>query len=315
MKRTGTRVMLKGNERVKVTGTWVEPETEKRSRHAWKTWIRGDEVRRDGISHGGGATGGDILLSSKGNRIQYEPKIRQAWIATGEFVDADYSESIDLRCAGFQPPMRSIADWLGNRCEVVNAGLAKDRAGREVIRIRARVKKNSKNECEVIADFVQAMNCLPSRIVYNFLPDGGVFTVTDIEYHQVGSKGAWFPLKIRQRSFPRNTTSDSDSPTGQNLSMEMAVNVLAVGQGVQDEDFDPILPAKTLLRGDLAAQNDTGNAPIRASNVTRTEPLKIMDAAPLRQGSAAHTSSWSFVAGMDVLLLGFCLMFRKRLAF
>lgn len=290
----------------------------KKSRHALKTWIRGDEVRQDCISHSEGVSAGEILLSSNGKRIQYAPDIHQAWISASEFADEGSGDSIDLRCAGFLPPLKSIADWLKNRCKVLNAGLAKDKAGREVIRIRARVKihDNGKIEDEVIADFVPAMNCMPSRVGYYFLPVGGVFIVTDIEYQQLGPDSAWFPLKITQRCFPRDTTSAPDAPTGQNLSDESTVKVLRFGQGVQDEDFDPLLPPETHLVGNLSTQFTTGNAAARVSQLTRSEPRPVIkDSTRSHQRKTVRTSFWSFVAGIDFLLLGFCLRFRKRLAF
>ena len=327
VKWTGTRPMRKGNKTVKVTGTWVEPETEKHSRHVWKTWTRGDEIRQDGLSHYEGEPGGEILdpsgggiwVSSKRVNIQCYPEIRQATISAEKFSEEGRVNSIDLRCAGFQPPLQSIADWLKNRCEALNVGFTKDRSGREVIRLHARVKHypNTKyeTEYEVAADFVPTMSCMPSRVVYYFLPDGGVFGVTDIEYQQVGASGAWFPRRVAERGFLRNTTADPDAPTGQNLSAESTVKILTSGQGVQDEDFDPILPAQTFLKGDLTAQDETGNVPIRASKVMRAQPRTITYTTPPDQGSAVQKSSWPFVAGMDVLLLGFCLVFRKRLAF
>lgn len=323
VKHTGTRTMREGNKTIQVTGTWFQPEKEKHSRDVWKTWIRGDEVRQEGLSHyerGSGkeilVSSGEILLISKGKRIQTAPEIQQAWISTSEFADEGLVNSIDLRCAGFQPPLRNIGDWLKNRCEVRNAGLARDRSGREVVRIRARVKGHAKNESEVTADFVSAMNFMPSRIVYYFLPYGGVATVTDIEYQQVGVNGAWFPRRIVQRCFPGNTTSDPDAPTGHNLSSDSTVKVLAFGQGVRDEDFDPLIPANTILLGDLPTQRITGDAPVRASQLTRGEPLKLTEGAtPPRKGITPPASFWSIAAGMDVVLLGFCWMFRKRLAF
>ncbi len=314
-KLTGTFLIKKGNDWVQETGTRVVPQQEKKTRHVMKTWIRGDEVREDALFHSEGGSGGEILLSSKGKRIQYAPEIQQAWISSSEFADEGLGNAIDLRCAGFQPPLKSIADWLKNRCKVLNAGLVKDKAGREVIRIRARVKGHNNFENEVIVDFVPAMNCMPSRVVYNFLPDGGVFTVSEIAYQQVGPEGAWFPLKIKERCFPRNTTSDPDVPTGQNLSDESTVKVLAFGHGVQDEDFDPKLPAETHLVGNLSTQLSTRDAAARVSQVTRPEPLPVTeDATRTHQGKAVPTSFWPLVAGMDVLVVAFCFVFRKRLA-
>lgn len=316
VKRTGTFRFKKGNEWVEETGTRMVPEKEKKTRHVMKSWIRGDEVREDSLYHSEGGSGGEILLSSKGKRIQYSPEIHQAWISASEFADEGLGNSIDLRCAGFHPPLKSIADWLKHRCKVLNAGLAKDKAGREVIRLRARVKKHDNFEYEVIADFVPAMNCTPSRVVYYFLPDGGILTVTDIEYQQVGSDSAWFPVRITERCFPRNTTSDPDAPTGQNLSEESTVKVLSIGHGVQDEDFDPKFPAETRLVGNLSTQLSTGEVAARVSQLTRTEPQPVTEDATLsHRGKAPPASFWPLVAGMDVLLVGFCLVFRKRLAF
>lgn len=288
---------------------------EKKSRHSYKTWVRGDEVRQDCLTHHEGGKGGDILVGSKGKRIQYAPQIRQAWISTAEFPDATSSNPIDLRCAGFHPPLRSIADWL-RRCQVLNAGIAEDRTGRKIIRIRARMKKHGgKVENEVTADFLPEMNFMPSRIVYFFLPDGGVFVVTDLDYQQVGSSGAWFPRRVAQRVFIRNTTTDPDSLSGHILSEQLTVKILAFGQGVQDEDFDPILPPKTRLLGDLRTQSRTGDAPVRASQMTHEKPIPIENVKPNRRGDASRRSAWPFAAGMDFLLLGSCLAFRKRLVF
>ncbi len=323
-KWTGTRRIRKGNEWIEETGTWIVPDKEYRSRHVTKTWIRGDEVREESLAHYKGDPGeeildlsaGEILISSKGKRIQYAPNIHQAWVSRADFADGGLATSIDPRCAGFKPPLKSIADWLKNRCKILNAGLTTDKAGREVIRVRARGKIDNKTECEVIADFVTAMNCMPSRVVYYFLPDGGVFTVTDIEYQQVGPNSAWLPRRIVWRSFHPDTTSDPEVPNGQNLSVESTMRVLAFGQGVEDEDFDPQLPESTLVMGNLAAQNKTGKAPIRTSKLTRTEPGAVTaDSTRLSQAGAVSTRALSFAAGMDVLLLGFCLVFRKRLAF
>lgn len=314
-KWSGVRPVWDGKKSVPVSGTWIEPKEEKHSRYVSKTWIRGEEVRVDGLVNQEGGTDGSILLASKGKRIQYVSEARQAWISSDEFADAGYLDSIDLRCAGFQPPLKNVADWL-KRSEVLNVGLAKDRAGREIIRIRARMKKGN-YENEVTVDFVPAMNCMPSRVVHQFLPDGGVFTVHDIDYQQVGPQGAWFPRTIARRGFSRHTTSDPDAPSGQNLSSQTTVKVLAVGRGVQDEDFDPILPAKTRLFGNLRAQPYSGDVPIRASKVTRTKPIEVpLDAAGHPQTNAPPRKPvWPFVLGTDVLLIGTGLVFRKRLLF
>ena len=219
----------------------------KQSRHTLKTWIRGEEIRRDSVSHSPDSSGGSILVATKGKRIQYAPEVGQAWISTSEFADEGLASTIDLRSAGFPPPLRNIADWLKNRCDILNVGPTKDSSGRSIIRIEARAKMSGKAAILVTSDFVPTMNSMPSRVVVRFLPNGGVFIVTDIEYHQVSSSGAWFPLRITQRHFPRNTTADPDAPSGQNITEQSTVKILAINQGMQDEDFDPILPAKTLL--------------------------------------------------------------------
>jgi hypothetical protein len=127
---------------------------------------------------------------------------------------------------------------------------------------------------------------------------------------------AWFPLKITQRCFPSGTTSDPDAPTGQNLSDESTVKILTFGRGIQDQDFDPTLPPQTLLVGNLSTQLSTGDVAARVSQLTRTEPRPVTeDATSSHQGKAVPTSFWPLVAGMDVLLLGISLIFRKRLAF
>jgi uncharacterized membrane protein YphA (DoxX/SURF4 family) len=304
---------------------WVQPvrgngpipePVEKTYQSSSKCVIRGDEIRCDYQClvnpDGDESQSREILVGSKGRRIQYMPGLRQAWLIRSATADTDRAEAIDLRCAGFRPPIKSIASWL-KACEVVAAGPLKDRAGREVVRVHVTVPSWGKEKDDVTADFVAAMNYMPSRVVYRFTPDGGVATVTDIEYMQVGSgRHAWFPKTLVTRDFFRDTTSDPDAATGQSISSKTVVQVLALGGEVRDDDFDLVLPPKTRLSGDLAAQHWTGDTPTRASTVMRNEPLEI---TPPARPPAARVSYWLLVAGIDVLLLGLCLVFRKRLAF
>jgi hypothetical protein len=332
----GTLTKKVGKQFVSNTETVIEPKEEEHTRRVLKTWIRGEEVRYEDLPASEGGMAGSLLVISKGKYVQYSSRLRQAWLSTTSFPDADGLISIDLRRAGFQPPLRSIADWL-RRCQVVNVGSAKDRAEREAVRVRARMKIHAitrliwdgvaANWCEVTADFVPALNYLPSHVVHQYLPDGGVSSVTDIDYQQIGPQGAWFPRTITRRYCNRNSTSDPDAATGQCQSFQETVKVLAFGQGVHDEDFDPLLPPKTLVTGYLALKfgMKTGDVPVRASQITRKEPpptvqpptvqpLDVSKVDRVLPSPPPPKSVWPFAVGMDVHLLGICLVFRKRKA-
>ena len=287
---------------------------ERVSRHSFKCWIRGDEVRQDWLSHDGGP-GGEILMITKSKFVRYMPELRKALISTAEFADVGHADPIDLRCAGFQPPIRSIGDWL-RHCKLLEAGLAKDRSGRDVVGIHVRVKHGA-IEHDVTADFLAAMNYMPTRIIYRFVPDGGVYTVTDIDYQQASPNGPWIPRRLPRASFLRDTTSDPDSEGGQNISVQDTVTVQAIGDGVEDEDFDPTLPANTLLVGDLRQKSRSGDVPARVSHLTGPKPRPINQrwGELQRTGATRQWRLWPLLISVDLLLIGTCIHFRKRLAF
>lgn len=275
-----------------------------------KTLVRGEELKSDcSVSQKGSDVRG-ILVWSKGKRIQYAPNLRQAWIMKAVALDIGLGASVDLRCAGLRPHFRSIADWL-RQCEVQGSRVLRDPSGDIVVRLHVIAPPSMwKDKDDVTIDFARSRNYLPIRVVYRYHPTGGIAESTKIEYQKVDSVEAWFPKTITTRDFFRDTTSDPEATTGCNILSVAEVRVNSVGGGVNDEEFDPLLPPKTRLLGNLAAKARTGGEPVRASSVTRKIPLELTR-QPLQ--SRATTIPWQWPVGVDSVLAMLGLIFRKRL--
>jgi hypothetical protein len=275
--------------------------------------IRGDEYRRDlyvcDEKAGIVPRFMETLINSRGRRIQHRPDIRQGWVMVS--ADQDFLGPIDARCAGFRNPISSIANWLRN-CTVLAVERATDRSGRGAIRVRA-VWEGPSYKNEMTADLVPDFNYLPSRVVYRFTPGGSIWTVTDVDYAQVGPGRGWFPKEIAARHFLRNTNNtDPDADHGFNVSKKILIQVLAVSEPVSDEEFDPEFPPKTVLLGDLAKRlGSTGEAAMRASAAMREEPLQV---TPGKPKAASLGGVWLSIA-LDLSVIGLAAVFRRRFAF
>ncbi len=128
----------------------------------------------------------------------------------------------------------------------------------------------------------------------------------------VGLQPRWTRLVLLTcfRAFLHKT--DEDAGEGFNASKKTQIQVLAVGELVGDEEFDPVFPPKTILGGDLAKRRgSTGDTPVRASAVTREEPLQV---PPRKPQPATPTGRWLPIA-LDLAVIGLAVVFRRRFAF
>lgn len=280
--------------------------------------IRGADSRRDftGKDEKGIAIPGDteVIVRIQGRRIQSVPSARFASLATAKLPDQNHLESSDLRCAGFQPPLNSIADWL-RACEVRSVAEAVDRAGRKVIHLRVLAAGGGgKWKDDIEADCVPGFNYLPSRVVYRDPEKHILFGVTDIEYAVVPGTGAWFPKKITQRYYPRAAAAkDPNSEQEANPRSIAVVHSVALGEPVSKDLFDPMIPADTPLVGDLRTQIRTGSKSVRASSIMRGEPIQILaSGTPPKTGRRIVAWAYWFPFGLSLLLASICVIGRKR---
>jgi uncharacterized membrane protein YphA (DoxX/SURF4 family) len=258
-----------------------------------------------------------LLVGSKGRRIHYVRGLGQAWLTTMKSsVDEDDGRTVDFRCAGFRPPIQGIADWLRQH-QVLAAGMVKAADGRPVFKVKAMAKRRNGRSADVVtAIFEPELNYLPSRVVYWFYPTGGVFIVTDIRYSRLANGRAWFPETIRTRSFVRDTNEDPDAVSGQNATNEITISNLNIDPQIPDEIFDPVLPSRTILLGDLAATARLGDQPQRTSESIRSEPRKLTRPANEATMLGAGTRRfWSIALIVNAAALGLGVAFRKRFAF
>jgi hypothetical protein len=236
------------------------------------------------------------------------PGVKQAWLGEAVTPDIDRVNTIDLRCAGFLPPITSIMDWL-QESEVLAAGAARDQKGREIVRVHVRAK-GPKNANDVVVDYVPELNYMPSRVTYRYTRTNALFAVTDIDYAKVGPKGGWFPKSIIFRSFLPHTIFDLDVPSGQHITERSAIKVVQAGGLIADSEFDPVIAPKTRLTGTLASQPRSGDSPSKVSTFLRKEPLEIN---PQEGQLQSHRFHWQYMLGLDGIAVGLCLAFRKRL--
>jgi hypothetical protein len=269
----------------------------------WRSVLRGEDMRRDCDTHEADFDAREIRVDARGKRIQYLPGLKQAWLSAGE----EEAELLDLRCAGFHPPIHSMADWL--RTADVQSAEAQARlqgqAG-EIVRLHVLARGGRD---DVTLDCLSTVNYLPVRVVYRFSHGGSIFTIDDLEYQKADDAPAWVPKTWKYRSFTRDVAKDPDAAIAYDLLTEAEVRIVPVNTDVSAETFDPLLPPHTRLVGNLAAQPATGDAPVRASAVMRADPLV----------SAPHTpqelSPWLWIlVAIDGAMLGICLLFRKELA-
>ncbi len=266
-----------------------------------KTLIRGHEIRQDSqcVVFPGGeeSTSRELLVFSKGRLTRYMPGLSRAWITTAAAADLGQADAIDLRCAGLLPPVQSVAEWL-RKCRVLGAGTILDEAGREILRVRAE-PEGGKPTGEVLLDLLPTQNFLPVRTIHFFDKNGGVRSVTQLEYGHA-TANAWFPSKITSRFFDRETTSDIDAQSGQSHTHVSLVKLQSVGDRISDEVFNPLLPPKTQVTGDLAGTARIGNAATPVLSITRSEPIKITN-----EPAAATKNNlfWVVTLTMDLGLL------------
>jgi hypothetical protein len=277
------------------------------NRIVMQTILRGDDLRRDCDSHRGDVDVREIRVESGDKRILYQSELQQAWLTVPTVRELSGSETIDLRCAGFHPPIRSIADWL-KKAEVVDSSSSKDAKAGEVVHLRVLTSVMGGANEEVALDCAVATNYLPTRIVYRFQPDGSIFTVIDLQYQFMEEGKAWLPKKWKSRSFLRGTIKSADATSGFDLLAETQVRSLSVNGEVSDEVFDPILPPHTRLVGNLASQPRTGSEPIRASTAMNRQPNKSI--APSSQ--PASPFFW-LLAVIDAAALSLFLAYRRQL--
>jgi hypothetical protein len=255
-----------------------------------------------------------LLVGSKGRRVHYLSGMGQAFLTTMKTtVDEHDGWTVDFRCAGFSPPLKSVADWLRQH-EVLAAGMVKAADGRPVFQVRVLEKRRVPRY--VTATFEPAFNYLPSRIIHWFYPSGGILQVTDIRYSPLANGRGWFPEAIRTRAFLRDTNDDPDAPTGQNVTREIRITNLNVDSRIPDETFDPILASGTRLRGNLAGTGQVGDQPLRASSRTRSEPRQLT--RPADPAAVEHARTWAFwpiALAVNGVALGLGFVFRKRFAF
>jgi hypothetical protein len=256
-----------------------------------------------------------LLVGSKGRRVYYVRGLEQAFLTTMKSTaDEDDGRTVDVRCAGFRPPIQSIADWLRQQ-EVLAAGMVKTTDGRLVFKVKAIEKRRNRRSPDIVtATFEPEFNYLPSRVVYWFYPTGGVFIVTDIRYSRVAKGRGWFPETIRTRSFIRDTNEDPDAVSGQNITNEITISNLNVDPQLPDEVFDPVLPSRTKLLGDLAATARLGDQPERASEFIRSEPRKLTRDPDESVRSRAGWF-WPIALVVNTVALSLGVAFRKRFAF
>jgi hypothetical protein len=183
----------------------------------------------------------------------------------------------------------------------------RDESDREVVRIHVGVVHDGQIRDEVILDLVPAQNHLPARVTYLYSNSGGIAMMTDLQYQMVG-QDAWYPKVVNTRAFQRDTTFDFVAPTGQNISSTATVKVFQVGGSISDDVFNPVLPAKTVVRGHLAKTIRVGDVPTPVLSITRKEPIRVT-APPAPPKDVA--SFWFASACIDLLLLGIWLVRRK----
>ena len=285
-------------------GTGERPKpAPRKQRLIWKSILRGEDGRRDCDTQEADLDAREIRVDARGQRIQYLPGLKQAWLS----ADEDGAETIDLRCAGFHPPMHSIVDWL-RKADVQSAQAHPRPPGQagEIVRLHVLARGGRD---DVTLDCLSTVNYLPIRVVYRFSLGGSIFTIDDLEYQKVDDAPAWVPKTWKYRSFTRDVVKDPDAAAPYDLLTETEVRVVSVNTDVSEETFDPLLPPHTRLVGNLAAQPSTGDTPVRASAVMRADPLV----------SAPHTpqelSPWLWVlVAIDGAALGICLLFRQELA-
>jgi hypothetical protein len=284
----------------------TEPKTQPRvERRNFKSILHGTDLRRDGETVLPDLDAREMRVETRGTHIQYLPGLKQAWLFGANPFAEKRMETIDLRCAGFPPPIQSIAEWL-RKADVRNTRLLPHGNDGEIVRLHA-LAQNGKDD--VTLDCLSTANYMPVRVIHRFTPGGSIFTINDLEYQKLDALPVWVPKTWKYRSFTRDVTTDADAATGFDLFTETYVRVLSVNGAVNDEVFDPLLPLHTRLVGNLAAQPSTGDEPVRASAVMRAEPLASPPPTP------QEYSPWLWVlVAIDGATLGLCLVFRRELA-
>jgi hypothetical protein len=252
-----------------------------------------------------------LMVGSRGRMVKYITGLQHAWLFTmPTTIDDGIKPTLDLRCAGFRGPISSIPDWL--RENELTAGGLVNANGKTVFRVRALEKVPP--ACYVTATFDPNFNYLPTRVVYWFHPNGGVDTVTDINYSRLHN-GAWFPESLRIRHFIRDTGNDPDAPNGQSGTRETKVFNVSADAQVSDDTFDPLIPPHTRLTGDLAPGGRTGDRALRASEIFRGTARQATPPSERAVfSSAGNRRFWLAAAGTDAALFALAFFFRKRFA-
>lgn len=286
-----------------------EKKTEPRTQQlVMRLLLQGEDARLDCETNLPDYDAREIQVDTGGKSIQYLPGLRQAWLNTAASVERRRAEAIDLRCAGFQPPIRSIAEWL-RRAELLRSGARRDDKFGEIVQLQVLSRGVGGPQVKVALDCASALSFLPIRVVYHFQPAESIFTVADLDYQKVDAAEAWFPKKWKYRSFIPGATTDPDAVSGYDLMSETEVRLVSVNREISAEEFDPLLPPNTRLVGTLAAQPRTGDTPVRVSTVLRAEPVPPTPPAP------QDLTPWLWVlSGIDAAALGLCLILRRDLA-
>ena len=295
----------------------VDLKTDIISTHARKVILRGDNVRYDYrmISSTDTSCSGSegFLVGIQGKRIGYDAGFKTGSIQTSECVDSNMAESLDLRCAGFIPPFRKIGDFV-RAANVIEMENSRDISGNPAVRFRLTAQTLQNQTEDLTVFFVPSMNYLPTRIIRRYTPTGGISMVEDIEYTFIESVRAWFPKLVKTRLFLRDTTSDPETPFGQNATITRKVVSFENGDLITDDDFDPEFPPNSIILGDLATASRTDDVAIKASSIMLGEPKELTGSVPPQINF--DTKKFAILIFItDGLLLIFCYNLRNRIQF
>ena len=123
--------------------------------------LRGDDLRRDGETLLPDLDARETRVETPGKRIDYLPGLKQAWLSEATAAEQGRVETIDLRCAGFRPPIQGIADWL-RKADVRSAQVRPQGEAGEVVRLHALARGGRD---DVTLDCLSTVNYMPVRVV------------------------------------------------------------------------------------------------------------------------------------------------------
>jgi hypothetical protein len=285
---------------------------ERTTRTAARYIYRGDKLRYDYVSRDD-MDFGQFVVVKDGMYVKYSPRLKQAWLSRGS-LDDGLADPIDLRCAGFLPPISDLEGWIKSS-DIQSVQRVTTLLGREVARLTAKWHYAKSGYYTVQADFDPAIGFLPIAVTYRYGHDGTIASVSQIEYQKLALVGGWFLHRKSTQNYLAGAASDLGSAIP-NLTCELTVRGSPEVRGrISDDTFDPVLPPKTTLVGDLMAAGITPNEPVPSSRMTRQIPLVPTRAPATASASSEPGPTWLYALAVDAVLLGGCCIFRRYLSF